>query len=402
MQGRKRSRNHNETSASHYNMTSNDLTKLSVNKYDIESEMGIKHTINSIPSYRDDLEYMNYTIIELLEYDLHSSQHLHQDVDGQFSRVNGLGTPRPCKQVGLIIWLILSETYSIHLFMSGLRFYQNQYMVEPVQLHADGQSKQPLDISIIILFVIHTLIFVTLVTNGYLATVSDPTDKAIYYQRYYKDDLKRMDNIQSKLKYHCDICDLMIKDHTKHCRACNRCCDKFDHHCQWLNNCIGESNYRLFVISTSALALYVVQTMVIACYYIGKFKVHDFQFEIENFLICLQALFCTLILLASVQLLSWHFYFWRRGITTFTHIQFIKAKADKLKEVERGEITKAVYHEWLVDFDQNLERFKFESKIKKLVIRKKTSAVADLDAIKQKQMEKEKHQENDDRNTTSM
>lgn len=97
-----------------------------------------------------------------------------------------------------------------------------------------------------------------LVTHGYLATVSDPTDKAIYYQRFHKDDFKRMENIKSKLRYQCDVCVGMIKDHSKHCRPCNRCTDKFDHHCQWLNNCIGESNYQLFVVSTASLAVYVV------------------------------------------------------------------------------------------------------------------------------------------------
>ena len=71
----------------------------------------------------DEFAYLNYTLAELLDYDLKESQHLHYEVENLFSRVNGLNSPYPCKQVGLIIWLILSETYSIHLFMSGLRIY---------------------------------------------------------------------------------------------------------------------------------------------------------------------------------------------------------------------------------------------------------------------------------------
>ena len=82
-----------------------------------------------------------------------------------------------------------------------------------------------------------------------------------------------------------------------------------------------------------------------------------------------------------MQLLCWHFYFWRRGITTFTHIQFLKAKAEKLKEVDDDLLTNAAYDEWLAEFDKNLERFKYESKIKKLVILKKTNAVGIQDAI---------------------
>ena len=40
-----------------------------------------------------------------------------------------------------------------------------------------------------------------------------------------------------------------------------------------------------------------------------------------------------------------------------------------MKDVAQGIMTQEQYEAWLADFDQNLERFKFESKIKKLVSR---------------------------------
>ena len=217
----------------------------------------------------------------------------------------------------MIIWLILSELYTLHLFLSGWTIYNNKYIKTPQQI-TNGRKEE--DYELLVSFVLHCLLFVGLFYYGHQATVSDPTDHAIYYQRFHQQNQERMDNIRSKLHYHCDICCFMIKDHTKHCRACNRCCDKFDHHCQWLNNCIGESNYRLFIWSTCFLTLYVIQTIVMDFHYLALYKVHDFQFEMENFAICLQAFFCVGILMACIQLLSWHFYFWRRGITTFTHI----------------------------------------------------------------------------------
>lgn len=120
---------------------------------------------------------------------------------------------------------------------------------------------------------------------------------------------------------------------------------------------------------------------MLAVYYLGTFKAIEFYFEIENFLTCLQILFCFMILMASIHLLSWHFYFWRKGITTFTHIQFLKAKAEKKKEMDEGLLTREKYDEWLVEFEQNLERFKYQSKIKKLVIFKKTNAVRNEEEI---------------------
>ena len=40
-----------------------------------------------------------------------------------------------------------------------------------------------------------------------------------------------------------------------------------------------------------------------------------------------------------------------------------------MKEVAQGILAQDQYDAWLADFDKNLERFKFESKIKKLVSR---------------------------------
>ena len=55
--------------------------------------------------------------------------------------------------------------------------------------------------------------------------------------------------------------------------------------------------------------------------------------------------------------------------------------AEKLKEVDKGKLSMEEYKEWLEDFDANLERFKYESKIKKLVIFKKKNAVGNENSI---------------------
>ena len=55
--------------------------------------------------------------------------------------------------------------------------------------------------------------------------------------------------------------------------------------------------------------------------------------------IVIQLIFCLVILLAGFQLLGWHSYFYRKGITTFTHIQFEKAKSEKLEAVKTGKMT---------------------------------------------------------------
>ena len=88
--------------------------------------------------------------------------------------------------------------------------------------------------------------------------MADPTDRAIYYQRYFEEDKAKTNRLGKLLKFSCDLCEMRIQDHSKHCKSCNRCCHKFDHHCNWLNNCVGVENYNLFIIATFALLGYVV------------------------------------------------------------------------------------------------------------------------------------------------
>lgn len=144
-----------------------------MNKFDVESEIAVK-TASELTKQES---YLTHNIDDLLEFDLRPSQYLHWDVDGEFSRVNGLSAPRPCKQVGLIIWLFLSEGYAVHIFLSSLNFYQNKFIHDSL-----FQSKEyKLDKGILICYTLHTVIFIVMFFYGYLATVSDPTDKSIYY-----------------------------------------------------------------------------------------------------------------------------------------------------------------------------------------------------------------------------
>ena len=74
----------------------------------------------------------------------------------------------------------------IHIFLSSHNFYQNQFLSKAEFVIQDGS--QNMNLGLLISFVIHSLTFFVLIYKGYLSTVSDPTDKSIYYQRFYKND----------------------------------------------------------------------------------------------------------------------------------------------------------------------------------------------------------------------
>ena len=99
---------------------------------------------------------------------------------------------------------------------------------------------------------------------------------------------------------------------------------------------MGESNYHYFVISTSLVLIFAILTIVLTALYFTGYKTNNPSFEIENFFLGFQVLICCGSIMATVQLLSWHIYFWKRGITTFTHIHFQRAKQEKLHLIKQG------------------------------------------------------------------
>ena len=142
-------------------------------------------------------------------------------------------------------------------------------------------------------------------------------------------------------------------EHSKHCGQCNRCCYKFDHHCKWLNNCIGQENYTTFILSTVFLILHVVDSNIV------------FHFESEKIIYLWIPIGVNYIItFAASVLLSWHFYFFYRGITTYTYLQFEQQRKNMIEKVKNEQITKTDFKKWLDDTETGLERFKYISKKK--------------------------------------
>ena len=95
-------------------------------------------------------------------------------------------------------------------------------------------------------------IFYTIIILGIIgfiikATLQDPTDPTVSFERDYRDGACNGFN-PDDYEYHCSICNTHVRNLTKHCSSCNRCVERFDHHCVWLNNCIGKNNYTYFLI----------------------------------------------------------------------------------------------------------------------------------------------------------
>ncbi|CDW84803.1 uncharacterized protein containing dhhc-type zn finger [Stylonychia lemnae] len=132
---------------------------------------------------------------------------------------------------------------------------------------------------------------------GAQCTGIDPTDPNVYFERNQRDQ------------------------GTKHCGDCNRCVAVFDHHCKWLNNCIGELNYNYFLALISTYLIYHVFAIAILISLFAKWN------DVQNnrspgwlALACFLFLMTIIKIIAIGQLLFWHMWFIKYGITTYEYI----------------------------------------------------------------------------------
>lgn len=107
--------------------------------------------------------------------------------------------------------------------------------------------------------VVYALLLALVLFLGFLATVIDPTDKAVLTTRELRKIGREYESHNHVMR--CSLCASYVAKHTKHCGSCNRCCDQFDHHCNWLNTCVGKANYLTFflliVVTWISVAFYM-------------------------------------------------------------------------------------------------------------------------------------------------
>ena len=121
-------------------------------------------------------------------------------------------------------------------------------------------------------------------------------------------------------KHFCSDCNVDQPVRTKHCKSCGYCVSTCDHHCFWVGNCVGEKNRPLFLFYLN------FQVVEMICLLWRPFVVLSQQpqglIEVSKrlpLLIGLLLLF-SLIMIALVSLVVYHYYFLFANITTCKNI----------------------------------------------------------------------------------
>jgi hypothetical protein len=119
----------------------------------------------------------------------------------------------------------------------------------------------------------------------------------------------------------CQICETHVHSRTKHCGECNRCVAVFDHHCKWLNNCIGTLNYNYFLALITVYLIHTLFAVGVQSTLVYEWKINEKEISygwlIMDILVLVISLAKTF---ALGQLLLWHLWFIKYGITTYEYI----------------------------------------------------------------------------------
>ncbi|CAD8055807.1 unnamed protein product [Paramecium sonneborni] len=179
-------------------------------------------------------------------------------------------------------------------------------------------------------YIVHYIIFSILVSiSCYFSiktTISNPTDSYVIQQQKFRGET--FDYEEHHLTQFCELCIAYVKETTKHCKQCNRCCEDFDHHCRWINNCVGGKNYKQFIgmiLFTFLILLHsmIVNGRVINQYNKQELKTLTIYSKQQKSMFIIAVLFLVLEIVGSIfllQLIVFHAYLYKKGITTYEFI----------------------------------------------------------------------------------
>jgi len=168
---------------------------------------------------------------------------------------------------------------------------------------------------------------------GLWATLSDPTDVAVYAHRRAQQNGEFFDT--SLYPAMCTICKTSVHGGSKHCGFCNRCVQSFDHHCKWLNNCIGQGNYRLFLVLIGILFCSELAFCIAALLFLGRSGEDSFRENCERYagwdcqglaiaLVAFALLVAALVVFGLANLIGLHV--WLRKYKKMTTYEYIISK----------------------------------------------------------------------------
>ena len=126
---------------------------------------------------------------------------------------------------------------------------------------------------------------------------------------------------------------------SKHCRRCDKCVAAFDHHCIFLNNCIGRRNYRWFLALLVAAIAAAAMHCAAAGWLLGRSVTAaaatrarlDTVYSGRVSMTAVRVIagisggLAAIVLAVTAELLGFHLYLMRRGMTTYDSIMARRA-----------------------------------------------------------------------------
>jgi len=208
--------------------------------------------------------------------------------------------------------------------------------------------------------ILYTTLYIIVVTIALIATLTDPSDPTVSYERSMKTKPRIQSGENEDYYLLCSLCKTRVLERTKHCGTCNRCVESFDHHCIWLNNCIGRRNYLFFLLLISFVGVFclvqlavniITLTMInskgdlLADFYnTGTLKIK----AISYILLSLCTVTQIALMIFVVQLWLLHCWLIRHDLTTYDYVIYMRKKRKnpnvniKIEDIRRHHKSKVI------------------------------------------------------------
>jgi len=183
--------------------------------------------------------------------------------------------------------------------------------------------------------------------SGYICTATDPSDTILIESVNARNNNVPY-NPPSK-EFFCNVDMTFVNESSKHCKRCNRCTEDFDHHCKWINNDVGSKNYKSFIALIMGvlayLLIYLAMAVVLTVDYANdnsltgnNIFLYDTSSQIKGAMICLWVILglSLIFLVMDLNLVLFHLYLIRKGLTTFQYIVLTEERREYKKEMERA------------------------------------------------------------------
>jgi len=145
----------------------------------------------------------------------------------------------------------------------------------------------------------------------------------------------------------------------------------FDHHCKWLNNCIGSLNYKSFFLLVLIYEFQLLFTITTGLFIAVQSFLQEDDRALTHSSKVISIAFVVLQIVKFIgllQLLAWHLWFLREGITTYEYVVELREVLDLKEKRKDGVLTEFQFQQKKQELIQARKNHMMAKKRSKVIV----------------------------------